>query len=104
VTRRQTELDRWDGRAFYYALVARNGSTVGKRISTRMAIITDATFDGSGQLVECKGFIACNDLTGWSTSKRSVAPSEILRKWRSRPMLKTISAAKQRLPVYEGAP
>ena len=96
--------DRWDGRFYYYALIAHGGSTVGKRVGTRMAILTDCTFgEGPHGLTSCKGFIGTNELTGWTKHKRPIDPREIVRKWRSRPDLATIRKEKRKLPIWTDA-
>jgi len=96
--RSRSQYERWNGRFFYYALVRRGGTAVGQRPKTRMAILTDCTFDGD-TLISAKGFIGSTDLTGWSKSKYGVETDDIVYKWRSQPSIETIRRQQRKLPV-----
>lgn len=82
-----------------FALVLRNGNTGGKRLSTRMAYITEAVAH-NGKIVFYKGLIGTTKLTGWSKHPMRIEPSDIIKTWRSRPHITDIQRAKSRLPVF----
>jgi hypothetical protein len=101
--RSRSQYERWNGRFFYYALVRRGGAAVGQRPKTRMAILTDCTFEGD-RLVSAKGFIGAADLTGWSKSKYGVEVDDIVYKWRSRPSTETIRRQQRKMAVQPAEP
>jgi len=92
----KSAFERWDGRFYYYALVRRGGAPEGRRPATRMAILTDCTFDG-GKLLTARGFVGSTALTGWSGSKREVDPADIVKSWRSRPEPSVVNRERRKL-------
>jgi hypothetical protein len=93
--KKKSEFERWDGRFFYYALVLRGGLIPGQRPRTRVAIITDCTFDDQGKIVAARGFIS-------SKNKLRIEPDTIITTWTEKPRASVIRRARQTLPVSPG--
>jgi hypothetical protein len=86
-----------------WALIRRAGDTVGKRPSTRVAFLVDTVVGDDGKAVALRGYIARNDMTGWTKSLRRVEWSDVVRSWRRQPDVSTIRAIKRRMPKVEEA-
>ena len=81
-----------------WALIRRAGDTIGKRPSTRMAFLVDTVAGDDGKAVAMRGYIANNDMSGWTKSLRRVEWSDVVRSWRRQPDVATIRAIKRRMP------
>ncbi len=82
-----------------WALVKRNGNTVGKRLSTRMAYLV-STIAPNGKAVALTGYIMNNDMTGWTKSTRRIEWSDVVKAWRHQPTKAEVQKVKRRLPVF----
>ena len=81
-----------------WALVRRNGDTIGKRPSTRMAYLT-GTIAPNGVAVALTGYVMRNDMTGWSKSKRRIEWNDIVRQWHKQPSVSDIRSIKKRMKI-----
>jgi hypothetical protein len=82
-----------------WALIRRAGDTEGKRPSTRMAFLVDTVVGPDGKAVALRGYIARNDMTGWTKSLRRVEWADVVRSWRRQPETAAIRAIKLRMPI-----
>jgi hypothetical protein len=82
-----------------WALVRRNGDTVGKRPSTRMAYCIQ-TIAENGRAVALSAYIMNNDMTGWTKHPRRVEFADVIKTWRfdRQPSPQQVKDAKARLP------
>jgi hypothetical protein len=82
-----------------WALVRRNGDTAGKRLSTRMAYLTDTIADPGRQAIALRGYIMRNDMTGWTKRPRRNEWCDVIKRWRWKPTVTDARRVKARLPI-----
>jgi hypothetical protein len=81
-----------------WALIRRNGDTIGKRPSTRMAYLV-GTIAPEGKAVAVTGYIMRNDMTGATKHPRRIEWSDIVKQWRSKPSAIEVQKIKRRMPA-----
>jgi hypothetical protein len=89
---------KFTNHGYPWALVRRAGNTEGKRPSTRVAFLVDTVCGEDGKAVAMRGYIARNDMTGWTKSLRRVEWGDVVRSWRTQPTVAAIRAIKKRMP------
>lgn len=87
-----------------WVLVRRNGDTIGKRLSTGMAYLTDTVVGPGGMAVALRGYIMRNDMTGWTKHPQRIEWSAVVKRWPSQPNPRDVRAVKARLPVARRQP
>jgi hypothetical protein len=82
-----------------WALVRRNGDTAGKRLSTRMAYLTDTIAGPDRHSVALRGYIMRNDMTSWTKHPRRIEWCDVIKTWRWKPTTLDVQKVKARLPI-----
>lgn len=85
-----------------WALVRRNGDTIGKRPSTRMAYLV-GTIAPDGKAVAVTGYIMRSDMTGATKHPRRIEWGDIIRTWRDQPTKAAVAHVKRRLLIVKAS-
>lgn len=84
-----------------WALVRRNGDTIGKRPSTRMAFLVDTIVGADGKAVALRGYIGTNAMKGWTKSLRRIEFSDVIDEWRRAPSVAAVRGIKRRMQIVK---
>jgi len=87
-----------------WALIRRNGDTIGKRLSTRMAYLIDTIVEVDRRSIALSGYVMRSDMTGWTKPPRRIEWSDIIKTWRRQPSVTDVRKAKASLPVARHKP
>lgn len=82
-----------------WALIRRNGDTIGERLSTRMAYLTDTVVGRDGKAVALRGYIMRNDMTGWTKQPQRIEWNAVVKRWPHQPTPRDVRAVKACRPV-----
>jgi len=82
-----------------WALIRRNGDTIGKRLSTRMAYLIDTIVGVDRRSVALSGYAMRSDVTGWTKHPRRIEWNDVIKTWRHQPSVADVRKAKASLPI-----
>jgi hypothetical protein len=82
-----------------WALIRRNGDTIGKRLSTRMAYLTDTIVGLDRRAVALRGHVMRNDMAGWTKHARRIEWNDVIETWRHQPGVADVRKVKASLPI-----
>lgn len=83
-----------------WALIRRNGDTIGKRPSTRMAYLV-GTVAPKGLAIAVTGYIMNNDMTNPTKNPRRIEWTDIVKQWRAKPSAADVQKIKRRMPAIK---
>jgi hypothetical protein len=82
-----------------WALIRRNGDTIGKRLSTRMAYLIDTIVGMNRRSVALRGYVMRSDMTGWTKHPRRIEWGDVIKTWRRQPSVADVRKAKASLSI-----